>query len=67
METSNPFSFKNLDWTKVGRGALFAIAGALLTYLTQLIPSLNIPAVYLPVVTAVLSIGANVLHKFVQE
>lgn len=60
------YSFVGVDWKKIGRGALVATAGALLTYLTAVLPDV-VPAEYLPLVTAFWAIVVNVVRKFIEE
>jgi hypothetical protein len=47
---------------KVGKGALIAGAGAVLTYLAEAIPGVDFGA-YAPIVVAVFGIGVNFLRK----
>ena len=63
METKS-YSFKGVDWAKIGRGALVAVVGALLTYATTIIPMLHIPDAYLPIVTVVMGVLVNVARKW---
>jgi hypothetical protein len=60
------YSFKGLDWKKVGTGALVAIGGALLTYGTQFVAGTDFGP-YTPIVVAVWGIVVNVARKYVQE
>lgn len=55
---------KNMEWKKIGVGAGVAMVGAGLTYLVELVPTLNIPDAYLPLVVALLSVAANVVRKY---
>lgn len=48
---------------KILVGAVIASLGAVATYAVEAIPSLNIPAALVPVVTAGLSVLVNVLRK----
>jgi hypothetical protein len=47
---------------KVGKGALIAGAGAILTYLVSAIPGVDFGA-YTPIVVAMFGIGVNFLRK----
>ena len=60
------YSFAGVDWAKIGRGAGVAVAGALLTYVTAVIPELVSPE-YLPLVTAFWAVVVNVVRKFIAE
>lgn len=64
METTKKFSLNSLDLKKIGKGALIAIAWVLMTYLTDLIPTIDF-GVYTPVVVAGFSILANVVNKWI--
>ena len=64
METSKKFRLNAIDWKKIGKGALIAIAGTLLTYLTDLIPTIDF-GVYTPVVVAWFSIFVNFANKWI--
>ena len=61
---SNAFSFKGIDWKKIGIGAGVAVSGAVLTYIAQIIPTLEIPAAYLPIITALLAVLTNIVRKW---
>lgn len=52
----------NVDWKKVGKGALIAAAGALGTYLIETIGKIDF-GIYQVLVGAILSIAANFLNK----
>ena len=60
---SKPFSMIDLDWKKVGTGALIAIAGALLTYISEVITGINFGS-WTPVVVTVWSVAANIARKY---
>ncbi len=62
----NSFSFKGVDWGKVGAGALVAMAGALLTYLTQWISGQDFGN-YTTTIMAVFTILANIARKFISN
>ena len=60
------FSFKGINWGKVGVGALVAVVGALLTYVSQWVSGLDFGA-STPIVMAVLTIATNVVRKWVSD
>lgn len=60
------FSFKGIHWGKVGAGALVAVVGALLTYLTSWIAGENFGA-YTPIIVGIWTIIANVGRKWVSD
>lgn len=61
---SRRFSLNGFDWKKIGTGALIAVAGALATYLQDLIPTIDF-GVWTPFVVALNSAVINFLRKFV--
>lgn len=63
---SEKYSLNKQDLKKIGTGALVAIAGALLVYLTDLVPTIDW-GVYTPIVTAVFAILANLVRKWLSE
>ena len=63
-ETS--FTFKGVNWGKVGAGALVAVAGALLTYGSEWISGQNFGD-YTPVVMSIWTIIANLVRKFISN
>lgn len=60
------FTFKGINWGKVAAGAGVAIAGALLTYVTNWLTGLDFGA-STPVVMSVWTIIANVVRKWVSD
>lgn len=66
MESSPRFSLNNMDWKKIGTGALIAIAGALLTYLTPIITGLDLGA-STPIVVVMWSVIANIVRKWMAD
>ena len=52
----------SFDWKKVGKGLLIALFGAILTYLTDLIPTIDF-GVWTPMVMAFWSIVVNIVQK----
>ena len=61
------FALSKEDGKKILTGACVAIIGALLTYVTNLIPHLNIPIEWLPTVTAFWGIVTNIIRKFISK
>jgi hypothetical protein len=61
------FTFAGIDWGKVGAGIAVAIAGAILTYLSQLIPTLNFGPAWTPVVMTVWTSLAVIARKWVSD
>ena len=62
MENSKLLKLDSFDWGKVGKGLLIAISGAILTYLTDLIPTIDF-GVWTPMVMAFWSIVVNIVQK----
>lgn len=63
---NNAYSFRGIEWKKVGTGALVAIGGALLTYVSTFVAGSDFGP-YTPIVVAVWGIVVNVARKYVQE
>lgn len=55
-----------MDWKKIGMGALVAVVWTLLTYVTELIPSIDFWT-WTPIVVAGFSILANIVRKWATE
>ena len=64
--TSKRFSLNKADMQKVATGALVAIGGALLTYLTQTVAQIDFGD-YTPVAVALSSVLVNVARKFIAD
>ncbi len=60
------FTFKGINWGKVGAGALVAVAGALLTYGTQWVTGQDFGQ-YTPLVMTVWTIISNVVRKWTSQ
>lgn len=60
---SEKYSLNAQDLKKIGKGALFALGGALVAYLLQLLPNVDFGQ-YTPLVVGVASICLNALSKF---
>lgn len=62
---SSKFTLNKTDLSKIGKGALVAAGGALLTYLLGELPNVDFGQ-YTPIVVTVLSIAINAGLKFLQ-
>lgn len=60
------YSFVGIEWNKIGHGALIAVIGAFMTYITTILPDLHVPPEYLPLITAFWGILANVIKKWAE-
>jgi hypothetical protein len=60
------FSFVGINWSKVGMGALVAVAGALLTYATSWITGQDFGS-YTTVVMGIWTVIANIVRKWVSD
>jgi len=60
------FWLSQYDWKKIGRGAIIATVGALLTYVTEQIPGFDFGE-YTPMVVAFWSIFSNAIWKFMSN
>jgi hypothetical protein len=61
------FSFAGINWGKVGAGIGVAVAGAVLTYLTAFIPTLDFGPAWTPVVMLFWSAIATVARKWISD
>ena len=66
MEQSTKWSLNSIDWKKIGIGAAVALGGTLLTYLTQVITSIDF-GVYTPIVVSGWSILVNIARKWIAD
>ena len=64
--TSKKFQLNKIDLQKIGTGALVAIGGALLTYLTQTVANIDFGD-FTPVAVALSSILVNVARKYIAD
>lgn len=64
--TSTKFQLNKQDLQKIGTGALVAVGGALLTYLTQVVAQIDFGD-FTPVAVAISSILVNVGRKFIAD
>jgi hypothetical protein len=62
---SQRFTLNKQDLLKVGKGALIAGSGALLTYLLGQLPNVDFGQ-YTPIIVSVLSIAINAALKFIE-
>ena len=60
---SKKYTLNKLDLNRIGIGALVAISGALITYLTETIGSIDF-GTWTPVATAISAILVNFLRKW---
>jgi len=60
---SPKFSLSRQDSKKIATGALVAVVGALLTYLTQVVGDIDLGP-WTPIVVSVWSIVANIVRKW---
>jgi len=59
---SKKYEISTMDWAKVGKGLLIAVGGAILTYLTNLIPTIDF-GMWTPIVMAFWSVVVNFAQK----
>jgi hypothetical protein len=63
---SKMFSLIKLDWKKIGIGAGVAVGGALLTYIAELVPTIDFWD-WTPLVVALLGVLVNIGRKYLSE
>ena len=63
---SESYSLSKEDWKKIGMGALIAIAGALATWMQEVIPGVNFGS-YTTFMIIVNSVLVNIIRKFVSD
>ena len=63
METSEKFALNTLDWKSIGKWALVALGGALLTYVESIILTVDFGQFW-PIVMMANSIFVNAVRKF---
>lgn len=63
---SQKYTLTKKDAISIGKGALIAIAGALLTYLAELIPKFDFGE-YTPFVVAIAAILINAIRLFLKK
>lgn len=60
---SEKFSLNNIDWTKIGKGALIAVAWVLFTYFeSEVFPVIDW-GTYAPIAVAINGVLVNVITK----
>lgn len=64
MNPSPVGTLNKTDWKKIAVGAGIAVAGAALTYLTEVIPTVDLGEVWTPIVMAGWSVLANIVRKW---
>ena len=62
MENSKKYKLNSIDWKKIGTGLIIVLLGAFITYLQELIPSIDF-GVYTPIAMAINSVIVNLLRK----
>ena len=60
------YQLNKVDLKKIGRGCLIALIGAILTYFTEVIPTIELGQ-YTPLVVVFWSIITNTVRKFIQQ
>ena len=64
-EESKRYKLNRADGFKIGKGALIALGGALLTYVAELLPQIDFGA-YTPIVVGISSVIINTAWKFLR-
>lgn len=64
---SQQMELNKTDWKKIAVGAGVAVAGAILTYITDTLPNVDLGANWTPIVVALWSVIANVARKYLTE
>lgn len=60
------FTFKGINWGKIGAGLGVAVAGAVLTYASQWITATDF-GVYTPIVGVVFTFLSNIVRKWASD
>jgi len=55
-----------IDWNKIAIGLSVAVVGAIMTYLTDLIPNIDL-GVWTPIVVSAWSVIANIVRKWLKD
>lgn len=66
MEQSKRFTLNKVDGMKIGKGALIAVLGALLTYISAVVTDIDF-GTYTPLVVAFWGVFANTAWKFLKD
>ena len=61
---SKKFSLNQADLESIGKGLLIALAGATLTYITEVIGKVSFGPIWTPLVVAFWSVLVNILRKY---
>lgn len=67
MDGSKKFQLNKEDGAKILKGALMAIGGALLTYITQTIGDIDFGTAWTPIIVALGGILVNTAHKWITD
>lgn len=63
---SGKFELNAQDITKIGKGAVIALLGALLTYLAQVLPNIDFGA-WTPLIAALAAVLVNIGWKWIKD
>ena len=66
MEGSEKFSLNKTDLKKIGKGALIAMAGVLLTYLTKTISNVDFGD-WTPAIVGIWSVLVNIANRYLSN
>lgn len=66
MEGSKPFLINSEDVTRILKGAMIAVAGALVVYIADVIPTIDF-GVWSPLAVALASIAVNSLRIWIAD
>lgn len=66
MSGTPALSIGKIDWKKIGIGALVALGGTLLTYVSQIVANTDF-GVFTPLVVSGWAIVVNILRKFLTD
>ena len=66
MEISHKQELTSTDWKKIGKGFLIVVAGAVLTYVTDLLPTIDLGQ-YQALVMGLWSIVVNIAQKYLVQ
>lgn len=61
------FSLDTTDWKKIGKGALIALGGALLTYVASILSLIDIGSTWTPILVGMLGVLINAGWKFIEN
>lgn len=66
MEGSKPFLVNSEDMTRILKGAMIAVAGALVVYLADVVPTIDF-GIWTPLAVALASVAVNALRIWVAD